>query len=571
MENGFSSRAQATRIAPWLGLVAIAALTVGSTAYSATHIKSTGDHVPGEIIIKMSGAKSIDDVESIVQGALSQRVGNFRLDSVRAFRTDTKLFTVRLKSDDNLRTAIDALEADAMIDYAEPNFIYTALDAGMPNDPDMAKLWSFKNDGQADASGQMGTPGSDIEVAPVWAAGVTGSRDVKVAIIDTGVDWTHPDIAPNIWTNPGEIEGNNVDDDGNGFVDDIHGWNFINNTPNALDDHSHGTHCAGTIGASGNDGRGIVGVNWNVSIIAVKFLSASGSGTLEDAVEGINYATLVGANVMSNSWGGGGYTQTMYDAIVKSRDAGILFVAAAGNSSNNNDTNPAYPAGYEVDNVLAVAATDNQDKLASFSSYGRTTVHVAAPGVKIYSSVKGGGYEHYSGTSMATPHVSGIAALLLSANQTMSYTDLKERIIRTSDPVRGLRRVVAARGRVNVNNAYFNIVPPSNEPDESAWSDFDAAAESVHPYENSKEYVFTVKSEGAKYVRVHFEKVDVENGYDKVTIEQADGQVIETLTGQLADYTSDYVEGDTLVVRLRADSSVAAWGFKVDGAQSIHE
>jgi subtilisin family serine protease len=193
------------------------------------------------------------------------------------------------------------------------------------------------------------------------------------------VDDTHPDLKVN--------------------VDAASGYNFVTNKPLGRDDHNHGTHCAGTIGAAANNGLGVVGVTWNVTIIPIKFLDAQGSGTLENAVQSIQYATRLRVHVMSNSWGGGGYTQSLYDAIDEARKAGILFVAAAGNESNNNDDRPSYPAGYSLDNVISVAAVDNQDKIASFSNHGARTVHVAAPGVKILSTVKGGGYGVMSGTS----------------------------------------------------------------------------------------------------------------------------------------------------------------------------
>jgi subtilisin family serine protease len=198
------------------------------------------------------------------------------------------------------------------------------------------------NTGQKDsdaAGGKEGTPGSDIHVAPLWQRGVTGSRDIVVAVIDTGMDRTHPDLMPNLYVNPGEagaLANNGVDDDGNGFVDDVSGWNFYAKNNNSNDDNRHGSHCSGTIGAAGNNGVGVVGVNWNVSLLPVKFLSGSGSGSTEGAVNAVNYATRMKVNVMSNSWGGGAPSQALKEAIEKANQAGILFVAAAGNDGSNN-------------------------------------------------------------------------------------------------------------------------------------------------------------------------------------------------------------------------------------------
>ncbi|NDD93079.1 hypothetical protein EBZ37_13485 [bacterium] len=250
---------------------------------------------------------------------------------------------------------------------------------------------------------------------------------------------------------------NGVDDDGNGFIDDVHGWNFAAKSSNSSDDQGHGSHCAGTIGGSGNNSIGVAGVNWQVTMMPVKFLDAQGGGTLQGAVEAINYARTMGAKIMSNSWGGGGASQALKEAIEKARDAGILFVAAAGNDGTDNDSRPVYPAAYPVENVLAVSAVDNQGGLADFSNFGKKTVHVAAPGVNVMSSTKGSSYRSLSGTSMACPHVSGVGALLLSINPSMSYSELKERIMKTSQPLASVRRKVVSRGMVSAYNAINNI------------------------------------------------------------------------------------------------------------------
>jgi len=252
------------------------------------------------------------------------------------------------------------------------------LDA-MPDDPDLADLWGMHNTGQTN-----GTPDADVDAPEAWNI-ATGSSDIVVGIIDTGVDYTHPDLAANIWTNDGEVAGNGLDDDGNGFVDDVHGYDFVNDDGDPMDDNRHGTHVAGTIAAVGDNGVGVAGLNWSSSIMALKFLNSGGWGFTSDAVRALNYATMMrtdyGVNVRltSNSWGGGVYVQALYDAIAASGEAGMLFIAAAGNRSSDNDAQPFYPSAYDLDNVIAVAATDHNDDLAAFSCYGATTVDLAAP------------------------------------------------------------------------------------------------------------------------------------------------------------------------------------------------
>jgi len=343
------------------------------------------------------------------------------------------------------------LAADANIAYYEPNAILPL--AQVANDPSLGLTWGLHNTGQT-IGGQAGLADADIDAPEAWNL-ATGSSSIVVGIVDTGIDYTHPDLAANVWTNPGEIAGNGIDDDGNGFVDDVHGYNFVANTGNAMDDNGHGTHVAGTIAAVGNNGSGVAGVNWNSSVMALKFLDANGSGSVANAVRALNYATMmrntygVNIRVTNNSWGGGGYSQSLYDAIAANGQAGILFVAAAGNSAQNNDATPSYPSNYNLDNVIAVAATDNRDALASFSSYGATTVDLAAPGVNIYSTQAGGGYRYMSGTSMATPHVSGVAALAWSVASNASVAQIRSAILGGVDRIASLGGKVATGGRLN--------------------------------------------------------------------------------------------------------------------------
>jgi subtilisin family serine protease len=331
------------------------------------------------------------------------------------------------------------LDANVNVAYFEQDAIGWV--EAVPNDSQYGQLWGM----------------TAIDAPAAWNLS-TGGSGVVVAVIDTGVDYNHVDLAANIWTNPGEIPGNGIDDDGNGFIDDVHGYNFINNSGNPMDDHGHGTHVAGTIAAVGNNASGVAGVNWSSSIMVLKFLDANGSGSLSDAVRAINYATMmrtrygVNVRVMNNSWGGGGYYASLYNAIQASNNADILFVAAAGNDGKNTDASPSYPAGYNCANVISVAAVDSNYSLASFSNYGVVSVDLAAPGVSIYSTVPGNRYAYYSGTSMASPHVAGVAALAFAAAPNATMTQVRNAILQGAKPVSTLAGKVATGGVLNAYN-----------------------------------------------------------------------------------------------------------------------
>lgn len=336
--------------------------------------------------------------------------------------------------------------------YIEPDFVLTR-GATIPDDPQFTSLYGLNNTG---LSG--GTADADIDAPEVWDL-TTGSSQIVVGVIDTGIDYTHPDLAANIWVNPGETPGDGIDNDGNGYIDDIHGWDFAYDDNDPMDIDGHGTHVAGTIGAVGNNGIGVAGVNWNVKLMALKFLNDNGRGSSADAVDALYYAAImkqlygVNIRVTNNSWGGGGYSTALRDAIDINAQVGILYVAAAGNYNTDNDAQPFYPATYEVPNVISVAATDNRDQKASFSNYGATTVDLGAPGVSIRSTVPGGGYANYSGTSMASPHVAGVAALAFSVAPNASYEQVKNAILSSVDLIPSMSGITVTGGRLNAYGA----------------------------------------------------------------------------------------------------------------------
>ena len=349
--------------------------------------------------------------------------------------------------------ALAELRRNPRVRFAEPDAVYS-VDA-LPNDPSFGQLWGLNNTGQS-VKTATGTPDADIDAPEAWST-TTGSSSVVVAVIDSGVDWHHPDLAANIWTNPGEscpgCASDGVDNDGNGYVDDVHGWDFVNDDNDPFDDHGHGTHVAGTIGAVGSNALGVTGVNWNVRIMPLKFIAANGEGTADDAVRAILYATRMGAVVSNNSWGGEEFSQALEDAIVDADEHGSLFVAAAGNSAKNTDSTPDYPSGFDVPNVLTVGATDQNDVRAWFSNYGKRSVDLAAPGTNIYSTWPGGSYRFLDGTSMAAPHATGVAALAKAAFPSASAVGLKTLLLRTVDPNTSFAGLSATGGRLNARSA----------------------------------------------------------------------------------------------------------------------
>lgn len=333
----------------------------------------TAKYVPGEVLVKFKTGTDTNRIRGLHNALGATKVKDISHIGVQH---------LRLPQSVSVEEAIEYYSTDPDVEYAEPNYIVKRA-ATIPNDSGFNNLWGLNNTGQTG-----GTPDADIDGPEAWDI-TTGSSNVIIAVIDSGVAYNHPDLSGNIWTNTGETScTDGVDNDSNGYIDDCYGWDFIDNDGYPIDYESHGTHVAGTIAAKGNNGIGSAGVMWSAKIMPIRFLGVSGYGDTANAASAIIYAADNGARIINASWGGYGYSQTLYDAIDYARLKNVLFVAAAGNEANNNDgAYPSYPASYNLPNIISVAATDDDDNLASFSNYGATSVDLAAPGVDIYSTV----------------------------------------------------------------------------------------------------------------------------------------------------------------------------------------
>lgn len=452
-----------------LAAATMAALGTASTAFAGGRpdlveqgLRAGKAHVADQLIVQFrAGATASDKQRALgrVNGQHSQGLarGHDRLD----VNGDLDLITVRGQA--NLMDAIRTLQADGAVTFAEPNWVLQhQLN---PNDTHYSSgaLWGMYSATSSPAN-QYGSRAADA-----WNSG-TGCGDVIIGIIDEGYMYSHPDLAANAFKNPGDSTFDGVDNDGNGYVDDVYGWDFAGGDNSVFDGtgDDHGTHVAGTIGAVGGNGQGVAGVCWSVKLMSAKFLGSQG-GSTANAILAVDYFTDLkvdqGLNIVAtnNSWGGGGFSQGLLDAINRAAAADILFVAAAGNSGANNDTTASYPSNYTAPNVLAVAALTNSGALASYSQYGATTVDIGAPGSGVMSTVpvasgKGrratvvGGYASYNGTSMATPHVTGAAALYAQRHPGASAVDIKNAIMSTATPTTSLQGKTVTGGRLNVSS-----------------------------------------------------------------------------------------------------------------------
>ena len=445
----------AARLTGWSVSLALLGSVLSGTAGSAVAAARLGpSSVHGPRTVSTAGASSYRDdtvlagfkpgVSQLVEKQVLAEAG---VQPIQTIGDDTVLLSVPVG---RVQATVTALSANELVRYAEPDYRSTV--AAVPNDPSFSSQWAFQNTGQT-VSGVTGTPGADEHAVAAWNV-TKGSPSIVIGEVDTGVDYTHPDLAANIWSNPGGI---------NGCSAGTHGYNILNSTCDPMDDDSqyggHGTHVAGIMGAVGNNGVGVTGVNWSTSILPVKWVDSSGNGYTSGLIQALDWllsAKRAGVNIRvindSDVFYGTAYSQALADEISLLGQNGILFVTAAGNTSDNND-NPAvrrYPCGYDLSNEICVAATDQNDALASWSNYGATSVDLAAPGDNIYSTLRGGGYGYISGTSMAAPQVSGTAALILSVGGSLTPSQLKARILETADPLPSLLGKVRTGARLDV-------------------------------------------------------------------------------------------------------------------------
>ena len=522
-------------------------------------LRASEHEVAGEYVIGISDAASEADVL-----ALAERNG-LELAELRNGDRLAVLVDASARAREEIVSALDEDDATA---YAEPQFVYYPSRA--VNDYG-DYMWGLNNTGLGG-----GIQGADIDAFAAWD--LSTGQDVVVAVIDTGVDVRHDDLIPNLWTNPGEIAGNGIDDDGNGYIDDVNGYDFVNRDADPDDNDAHGTHVAGSVAARGDDGYGVPGVAFEAKIMSLKFMDRGWGGTASAAAEAINYAVNNGAHIINASWGGPGSSYAIRNAIAYARSRGVLFVTAAGNEGLNNDSYASYPANYDLDNIVSVAASDRRDGLASFSNYGSSHVDLAAPGVDIVSTLPGDTWGYMDGTSMASPYVAGAAALLKSVAPSMSVQELRLTLLSSVDPLAAGASRVATGGRLNARAALELVVgteeppaeeeppPAEEEPPLNEWRFVPYPIESPHPYsDNFSGQVQIVAPEGATEMKLHFTRIDVEQNYDFVVVRDEAGTKLAEWTGDLGAVVSPVFSEPSVRLFLFTDGSVTDWGLALEG------
>ena len=455
MKHSIRTAALAGAVVASLGLSS-AAFAGGRPDLAIAGLNAGRAHQANELLVKFR-----DGSTAAQQTAVRQGLGASKIDVVRAGNSQRgELALMRLPAGRDLTATISALSRHGAVEYAEPNWVYTHSASSNDTYYTNGSLWGMYGDASSPAN-QYGS-----QAAEAWAGGHTDCSNVVVGVIDEGIYYNHEDLAANMWVNPYD-PADGVDNDGNGYVDDTRGWDFdggSNNINSGGANDDHGTHVSGTIAGVGGNGKGVAGVCWSgVKLISAKFLGRRG-GTTANAIKAVDYITDLktrhGMNIVAtnNSWGGGGFSQGLSDAITRANNANILFIAAAGNSAYDNDAQASYPSNYPQANIIAVASTTSTGGLSSFSQWGATTVDIGAPGSGIWStvpkSVKGGvvsGYASYNGTSMATPHVTGAAALYASSHPGATAANIKSAIMGSAVPTPSLQGKVVTGGRLNAS------------------------------------------------------------------------------------------------------------------------
>jgi subtilisin family serine protease len=415
---------------------ALVAACAAALAFAAS-ASAQGPAASGRILVGFEKGVSKQRQQQILSAA-GGRIGR-RFAAIRGGR----LATVRPRSGKATDELMKRLRRTDGVAYAEPDFFMFKSQEKTPNDPFYALDYAL-----------VESPDDhDIDAPSAWA---TRTGCAKVAILDTGIDTDHPDLASNVYKSS-DKPNNGKDDDKNGYVDDTYGWNVINGKGSGEDDNGHGTHVSGIVAGHGNNANGISGVCWSAKLVAVKFMNSKGKGSTSDAIDGIDYAVKNGAKIINCSFGSSSKSSALHDAVDYAQDHNVLLVVAAGNDGENIDKNPTYPASFTDSNILAVAASTDEDTLASFSNFGSTAVDVAAPGDNVYSTYKGGGYRYLSGTSMAAPYAAGTAAMLRKQESDATYGDLRYAIRHKVDTPPALAGKVAYNGRLNVQKALAAI------------------------------------------------------------------------------------------------------------------
>jgi subtilisin family serine protease len=534
---------------------------------AAGAVTATAPYRDGEILVRLRAATSPRAAASVHARHGATVIGRFA--------TVPSLDQVRLPAGTSVDDAVRAYASDPDVLYAEPNYLVHAV--ALPNDPRFGEMWDLHNTGQSG-----GVPDADIDAPEAWDL-TTGDASVVVAVIDTGMDYTHPDLAPNMFHNTPECVPNGLDDDGNGWVDDCYGIDtfYDDGDPSDAAHDDHATHVAGTIGARGNNAIGVTGINWDVRILSCKFLDR-GSGATADAVRCLDYVALMkdrGVNIVAtnNSWGGTGFSQALLDAIDAQRARGILFVAAAGNAGT--DSSGFFPSGFYLPNVVTVAATTRTDTLATYSNRGPRIVHLGAPGSEILSTIPSVGYAAFNGTSMAAPHVTGVAALAKAQDPGRDWRAIRNLLLAGGDPIPALTDTTVTGRRLNAHGTlacYGTTVLARLRPVRDLvavqlGAGVDLAALHIDCENPAGTVDVTVQPGGATVTLT-----DDGTGFDQ---EAGDGVYAGTWTAASAGtYTASFPNGDTVEIRVGSEGMVSpeardgdhfAWTLATSGTKVI--